>query len=282
MKNKSSSLLKQKNFYDNKFCFLADAQGTFFIQKDPRECLSPEEFAIYFLGEPGIGSPEDKETLLGIIKKLHLEKEAEAIMQEENFKNYPEIKKLFYLGDRLAEEYFQKIGMDYEESQKFRGQIASKVYALRNPEIFHNFADSNKNMNMNIILVSQAGQYMKYAFEKLLKDSGNNNVNVVIAPGLDGTRYTKMQPEFYQLLKKKYPSMLFIMVDDNTSRVDPAKQAGIYAVLYEEGKDGDKNSTKLLEVSNAAIKDSVKDFLKNIKTYKPVSGKFTTASPSNE
>lgn len=234
--------------------FLADAQGTFFLQYDPRESLTDLEQDIYFMGEPGVGSEQDVLRLEQIIKKHHLEKLAIEIMHEPNYINYPDVKKLFYLGDRLAEEYFLRQGCTRQQMLEERGKIAQKVYYLRSP---HVIKEIQKHFpNVKITIVSQAGQYMKGTFESLLDEDGVKNVGVIVAPGYMSTRYTKMEPELYRIIKANNPSIVTSLIDDNESRVNPARKAGVKAKLYTP-YDGDKDGEQLLDESSKLIIESI-------------------------
>ena len=240
--------------------FLADAQGTFFIQYDPEETLSEFEQDIYFMGEPGIGSEQDILRLEQIIKKYHMEEIAHKIMMESNYSNYPDVKKLFYLGDRLAEEYFFREGCTREQMLEIRGKIASKVYYLRNPEIIKEI--QRQYPGIKITIVSQAGQYMQGAFELLLERAGVSNVGVIIAPGYMSTRYTKLEPELYRLITENNPAKVTVMIDDNEDRTVPARKAGVKTKLYNPGerKAGvilDKDGRNLLENSEELIESSL-------------------------
>jgi phosphoglycolate phosphatase-like HAD superfamily hydrolase len=242
--------------------FLADAQGTFFIQYDPRETLADFEQDIYFMGEPGVGNEQDVLRLEQIIKKYHMEEIAQKIMLEQNYINYPAIKKLFYLGDRLAEEFFLRQGCTREEMLKERAKIAEKVYYLRNPEVIKEI--QKQYPGVKITIVSQAGQYMKGAFESLLDKSKTENVGVIVAPGYMSTRYTKLEPELYSLILENNAAKATAMIDDNEDRLNPARKAGVKTKLYVPGKKQsgtilDKDGKVLLESSEELIDKTISE-----------------------
>lgn len=239
--------------------FLADAQGTFFIQYDPRETLSSYEQDIYFMGEPGIGSEEDVLTLEHIIQKYHMESIAQKITQEPNYINYPTIKKLFYLGDRLAEEYFFRQGCTREQMLEERAKISEKVYYLRNPQIIKEI--QRQYPGIKVTIVSQAGQYMQGAFESILDKSHTTDVGVIVAPGYLSTRYTKLEPELYELILNNNPAKATAMIDDNENRLAPAKKVGIKTKLYtpsDKQSNPDKDGKILLESSEELIETTLR------------------------
>ena len=106
--------------------------------------------------------------------------------------------------------------------------------------------------DVKIYVISQAGQYMLGAFEKLLAEEKYSDVDVIVAPNEQMKRYTKMDPQLYSLISQiqGIPASRYGLLDDKQMHVNAAKIAGMFGKLHDRG-----NSQQLLDNSISLIRE---------------------------
>jgi len=221
--------------------FLMDAEGTLFLKYDPTEMLDREEQDLYFLAHPS-GKPDAvREKLMELVKRNNLE---ELFMEIK-------VPNIYAVCDILASKWLELKGGKQEEITRKRAEIETKMRKWNDPYIIEHLVKKYPGLKITVLTQASPEQYIKDSYEETLKNTG---AGLIIAPGYEGTSYTKMDPELYRTIIENNPTERgTAFIDDDSKREEPAKKGGVgKVVIYQPG-------TSLKETSDKAVEGFYKE-----------------------